>query len=316
MQFLKHKLDPAYFAIIILAIFLYVGYDKLIENILNETARETINSAIGVIFVIITTMYMLNKQTEVESKKELNSEIFKKKISSYEYALSLWQKLGFLDDELEQKDRAACIEIQLTLMMIAPTEVAKCANGITHTIINRSEKKPRLNEEHKEKLFDQLCNFSRLVRKDLALPDTSLDLDPKLVTNMGQTIKKLADKNYDQFLFDGQQYGKNRLVLAVVRHVVEVKKPQNFYELEEFFPKVWHSSGKPTKSKQAGIIFRKDLAEMENLRFFEKPEELINLPDGSSIVVNNQWGKNIDFFVDKVTETFGIEIKRNSYLIG
>jgi len=80
MQLLKRKLDPAYFSIVILALFLYIGYDKLIENILNETARETINSAIGVIFVIITTMYMLNKQTEVESKKELNNEIFKKKI--------------------------------------------------------------------------------------------------------------------------------------------------------------------------------------------------------------------------------------------
>ena len=74
----QRKLDPAYLSVVVLAIFLYVGYDRLIENISTETARETINSAIGVIFVIITTMYMLNKQTEVERKKELNNEIFKK----------------------------------------------------------------------------------------------------------------------------------------------------------------------------------------------------------------------------------------------
>ena len=191
----------------ILALFLYIGYDKLIENILNETARETINSAIGVIFVIITTMYMLNKQTEVESKKELNNEIFKKKISSYEHALSLWQNIGFVDKEIDQKDRAACIEVQLTLMMIAPTEVAKCATEITDTIISvyKSEKKPTLNENDKEQLFSQLGDFAGLVRKDLALPHTSLDLDTKLVADMERTIiAGASNKNYDRFLFDGQ----------------------------------------------------------------------------------------------------------------
>ena len=53
MKFPKGRLDPAYVSIIILAVFLYVGYDRLIANIATETARETINSAIGVIFVII-----------------------------------------------------------------------------------------------------------------------------------------------------------------------------------------------------------------------------------------------------------------------
>ena len=175
MQFLKRKLDPAYFSIVILALFLYIGYDKLIENILNETARETINSAIGVIFVIITTMYMLNKQTEVESKKELNNEIFKKKISSYEHALSLWQNIGFVDKEIDQKDRAACIEVQLTLMMIAPTEVAKCATEITDTIISvyKSEKKPTLNENDKESNDIQL-NINDSVNDN----DSSSESDP------------------------------------------------------------------------------------------------------------------------------------------
>lgn len=78
MKLLQKKFDAAYLSIVILAAFLYIGYDRLIANVSTETVRETINSAIGVIFVIITTMYMLNKQTEVERKKELNNEIFKK----------------------------------------------------------------------------------------------------------------------------------------------------------------------------------------------------------------------------------------------
>lgn len=315
MHFKKFKLDPAYFSILFLAIFLYVGYDKLIENILNETARETINSAIGVIFVIITTMYMLNKQTEMESKKELNNEIFKKKIAAYERASSLWQNIGFIDNEIDQKDRAACLEVQLELMMIAPTEVTECAMGITNTItsVYKSENKPTLNEDDKELLFQQLNNFARLVRKDLALPHTSLDLDSKLVKNMERTIVDgVSTKNHDRFLFDGERYTKGRLVLAVVRHVVKSNKPENFQDLEKIFPKEWHSSGKFTKSKQAGIIFEKGFADERSLRFFSQPEDLIQLPDASFAVVNNQWGENIDFFIAKATETFGIEITREN----
>ena len=49
-----------------------------------------------------------------------------------------------------------------------------------------------------------------------------------------------------------------------------------------------------------------------SLRFFSEPEDLIQLPDASLAVVNNQWGENIDFFIAKATETFGIEITREN----
>ena len=311
MKLPNRKLDPSYFSILVLAVFLYVGYDRLIENISTETARETINSAIGVIFVIITTMYMLNKQTEVERKKELNNEIFKKKLESYERALSLWQAIGFIDSEIDQKDRANCLEVQLNLMVIAPTEVAKCATSITNTItsVYKSESKQTLSEGDKEQLFRQLVDFAKAVRKDLDLPNTSLDLDAKLATNMEDAVVSAASRNYDKYRFAGEVYNKRRLVLAVVKHVAIEKNIETFENLETLFPKEWHSDGKPNKSKQA-VIYLKEKAEQDGLRFFGQLDDIITLPDGSVVVVNNQWGTNVDYFVSKANETLSTRIHK------
>lgn len=71
----KHLYDPNYLAVAVLAVLLYAGFDKLMANVSSSTARETISAAISVIFVMVTTMYMLKKQTELESSKELNTEV-------------------------------------------------------------------------------------------------------------------------------------------------------------------------------------------------------------------------------------------------
>ena len=309
----KQKLDPAYVSIVILAIFLYVGYDRLIENISTETARETVNSAIGVIFVIITTMYMLNKQTEVERKKELNNEIFKKKLEAYERALSLWQSIGFIDNAIDQNDRANCLEVQFRLMVIAPTEVAKCSTGITNTItsVYQSDNKETLDEDDKEKLFRQLVEFATLVRKDLDLPNTSLELDAKLASNMEEAVVSAASRNYDKYFFAGEALNKRRLVLAVVKYAVEKKNVQTFKQLNSLFPKDWHSEGKQRRSKQA-VVYLKAEAEQNGLRFFGQPEDIIALPDGSVAVVNNQWGTNVNYFVLKANEALGVEISKKT----
>ena len=258
--------DAAYVSILILAVFLYIGYDRLIANVTTETARETINSAIGVIFVIITTMYMLNKQTEVERKKELNNEIFKKKLEVYERAISLWQRIGFIDSEIDQEDRASCLEVQLNLMVIAPTEVAKCATGITNTItsVYKSESKQTIGEEDKEQLFRQLVDFAKLVRKDLDLPNTSLELDAKLATNMEEVVVRAGTRNYDKYVFSGETYNKRRLVLAVVKHIVKEKNIQSFNDLDLLFPE-WHSRKTKQVEASSGVFTDKSRARRASL---------------------------------------------------
>ena len=95
----KRVYDPNYLTIAVLAVLLYVGFDKLMANVSSNTARETISAAISVIFVMVTTMYMLKKQTELERLKELDTEILKKKLEIYTRALALWQEIGWANSE-------------------------------------------------------------------------------------------------------------------------------------------------------------------------------------------------------------------------
>ena len=78
------NLSIAYTAIIVLSIALYVGFDDLIAGAASGTARDTISAALAAIFVLITTMYMFNKQSDIEQDKKYKAEIFKKKFQLYD----------------------------------------------------------------------------------------------------------------------------------------------------------------------------------------------------------------------------------------
>ena len=93
MSWLKN-LSIAYTAIIVLSIALYVGFDDLIFGGASGTARDTISAALAAIFVLITTMYMLNKQTDVEHKKKLVVVDYKAQSSTYPVTVS-----SYLDAE-------------------------------------------------------------------------------------------------------------------------------------------------------------------------------------------------------------------------
>jgi len=95
LSWLKN-LSIAYTAIIVLSIALYVGFDDLIAGAASGTARDTISAALAAIFVLITTMYMLNKQTDVEQEKEFKSVIFNKKFEIYDDVINIWQDIALI----------------------------------------------------------------------------------------------------------------------------------------------------------------------------------------------------------------------------
>ena len=155
----------------------------------------------------------------------------------------------------------------------------------------------------------KLVDFGKLVRKDLDLTKISLELDANLASNMEEVVVQAGTRNYDKYSFADETYNKRRLVLAVVKQTVKKQSIQSFKDLELLFPKEWHSKGKQSNSKQA-VVYLQKRAEQEGLRFFNHPDDMIKLGDGTIAVVNNQWGQNTDYFVSKAIESFGIEINR------
>ena len=69
-------------AISIIAVSVYIGFEPLIRFTPDGVAKSVVSASFGAIFVIILTMYLLNKQTEIEQESKKVKGFLKKKFSS------------------------------------------------------------------------------------------------------------------------------------------------------------------------------------------------------------------------------------------
>ena len=309
------KLDLGFLSVLILTCALYLGFSELIDRIATETAREVINAAIGVIFVIMTTMYMLNKQTEVDRKRDFDSEILKKKLVIYESALAVWQRVGLADGTIKHDDRAKCLEVQLQIMMVAPKAVVACAADLTKHInqVYSADDKDSLLEQDKETFFEDLVRFSEVARNDLDLPETNLGMDPQFIREMVAVVVNAATegrKNYDKFKFNQKILGKSKLVLEIVKFVAQERNIYSFNDLQSIFPDVLHTEGRESTAKNRRVVMPLEEAQAKNLRYHSRDADLLSLGDGSFAVVSNQWGTNIEYFLKEIQRSLGVQVER------
>ena len=317
LSWLKN-LSIAYTAIIVLSIALYVGFDDLIFGGASGTARDTISAALAAIFVLITTMYMLNKQTDVEHKKKLDTEIFKRKFIIYDQLISILQNIGHYKLTVNDDDYRKCLNKHYELVMVAPAEIVSISIDILNLLKGIREvgkvkalDEVNLDEVNQQALRDFIDDFCILARADFNLPEAE-KFNPKAYNDNMDKVTEPGSKNLDKFEFNGRSYTKNRLVLEVVRHTVDVKKVENIDKLKSLFPDSYWSEGKESSSKNAFIVELKKDAENKRARFFTKKDDIIKFDNSNAeVIVNNQWGTNFDYFLDKVSTELNYEIKRH-----
>lgn len=317
LSWLKN-LSIAYTAIIVLSIALYVGFDDLIFGGASGTARDTISAALAAIFVLITTMYMLNKQTDVEHKKKLDTEIFKRKFIIYDQLISILQNIGHYKLTVNDDDYRKCLNKHYELVMVAPAEIVSISIDILNLLKGIREvgkvkalDEVNLDEVNQQALRDFIDDFCILARADFNLPEAE-KFNPKAYNDNMDKVTEPGSKNLDKFEFNGRSYTKNRLVLEVVRHTVDVKKVENIDKLKILFPDSYWSEGKESSSKNAFIVELKKDAENKRARFFTKKDDIIKFDNSNAeVIVNNQWGTNFDYFLDKVSTELNYEIKRH-----
>jgi len=120
-------------------------------------------------------------------------------------------------------------------------------------------------------------------------------------------------RDYSKYQFNGQELGKNRLVLEVIKQYVEAQKP-NYETLLNAFPaEIQGSLGLFIEKSQYDVL-PEDADNKKNYRYFRKADEVIALVD-RDILVTTQWGvDNIDRFIKKAkTLDFKIGEPANSY---
>ena len=92
----KRKGRHTLIAISVIAIAVYFGFTPLFEYKLGGVAGAVISSSFGAIFVIVLTMYLLIKQTEIEQESKRGEKVFEEKMKIYSDIFEKTEKM--LDD--------------------------------------------------------------------------------------------------------------------------------------------------------------------------------------------------------------------------
>ncbi|MDE2567003.1 MAG: hypothetical protein KGL50_14570 [Burkholderiales bacterium] len=123
--------------------------------------------------------------------------------------------------------------------------------------------------------------------------------DGSVLVTTDSYFKRPAGKDTTQYVFEGKQLGKGRLVLAIVKRHVDANPTLTFAELEQAFPKSCQGSvGVVATAEQANQIY----ATSGRKRHYLEAEELIQLQD-ATVAVSSQWGAgNIDRLLKRAGE--------------
>lgn len=176
-------------AIAIIGVAVYLGFTPLYELVPDGVPRAVISSSFGAIFVIVLTMYLLNKQTEIEQESKRGERVFDEKVGLYKEILSATEKMledGIITGGNEMRKLPF---LMLRLQMLGNDEAIKAYQKIFNEINNLFLSEPdneevEINEEASLKIFEYLSEFSNTCRIDLKVSDKKINTELfKLISN-------------------------------------------------------------------------------------------------------------------------------------
>jgi hypothetical protein len=295
----------------IIAIAVYVGFTPLFEVVSNEVTKAIVTSAFSVIFVIILTMFLLNKQTELEQESKRSEKVFDEKVKVYQETLKSIREI-LNDGKINSEEIAQLPFALINLQMLGADKIIESYSVIYEKIVEicreNDEIEVELSDTRKIEIFKCVSDFALECRVDLDLSKHLLDsaLFERTINTVARgndTVTNKRDKA--QYSFEGKSYGKSRLVHAVIADYVAKHGNTTHDKLKEIFPDRLQGKHVFVKKQYADEIHEKSGSK----RHFIKDNEVILLSD-SPIAVSNQWGiQNIKQFVDHCRDVLNINIQ-------
>lgn len=117
-----------------------------------------------------------------------------------------------------------------------------------------------------------------------------------------------SSKDYTRYIFDGNSFNKRKLVLAVIRHWVDVNNPGSISDILQAFPQDIRSGGLFISEQEA-----KEIYDRQGIyRHFLGDDEVLEFLDSTRYAISNQWGKgNIGKFIGQAKK-LGYEIEETN----
>lgn len=302
----KKRGNRTIIAILIIGIAVYLGFTPLFELVPPGVGRQVVGSSFGAIFVIILTMYLLNKQTEIEQESKRSEKVFEEKVKVYKGMLNLTKDI-LSDGKLSSLETNQISFSMIELQMVGADETIQAFNKIFDNINNAFQSDDDdpvvLNDDQKLILFKSISRFAQKCRVDLGIDEVELsdEIFNATVEEISSAVK--GKKDYSKYKFEGNEYGKGRLVHAVVSHYVSNNPSISLNEMLKIF-----TPGKDgVAGHKWGVFQTKDfglkvLEDTGHKRFYLNEDDILRLSD-EEIVVCNQWGSsNIPKFLNLCKE--------------
>jgi len=205
-------------AIIIIGGAAYFGFQPIFDHFQGGVVKEFITAIFGTIFTIVLTMFLLNKQTEVQESQERGQKIFEEKIGLYNKTLEILESI--CEGGIISTTEIGKIQFLLVkLKMVAGKNVINAFLPVTEvldSIYNRDPESDKdeveiieereepielknwgtknIEKEKNEKtaiLKAMLC-FSEECRKELGLGEAVADKD--MLASVVKQVSKIQDE--------------------------------------------------------------------------------------------------------------------------
>ena len=161
--------------------------------------------------------------------------------------------------------------------------------------------------EYQELLLDML---NRIVKLEKEVETLKREKECYIKESRDSAVREVTmeerpqQRDKTRYMFNGNVYLKNKLVLAIVKDYISKNKTITSKELKAVFDKSLQGS--------IGVVEHESIAKQRKdyqVRFFEKDDEILRLVDGNMMVCS-QWGiLNISNFI-KRAEQLGYEIEQ------
>jgi hypothetical protein len=305
--------------LVLVGFVVFFGYGPLFDLVGGGIPGRVLGATFGSIFAILMTMFLLNKQTEIEQESKKSERVFDEKVVLYKNILGMSKEM-LEDGQLDTKEILALPFTLIKMQMVGGDEAIKIYTSFfekINDIYEASEDEVvTIPESEKQQVFSLLSRFAVQCRVDLGISDTPIDesIFARAISVVQQSDKAIKGKrDTSKYTFNGKAFAKGRLVHAVVKDYVSKNPDTTFDELKKAFPNEWQAGG--AKSGNRAVFVR--LSDAEKLfedkghrRHFFKEGETIKLSD-EVIAVSNQWGiGNIGDFVDGSNKNHNADISK------
>ena len=141
-------------ALVVIGFAVYMGFTPLFDLLQDGIASNVIGSSFGAIFLIILTMFLLNKQTEIEQESKKSERVFHEKVELYKQILDICSDM-LKDGNLTQDEINRLPFPLIRLQMLADDQVISSFQKVFNELndIYRSDAKAEevlIKEEEKD----------------------------------------------------------------------------------------------------------------------------------------------------------------------